>query len=83
MPQKIFLAVLLFTVPKKRRADGNFPGCSEIIKQQKEKPASKRVGFIFEEGKPPPRANATILVDGEDVGTVTSGLIIPYKFKII
>ena len=48
-------AVLLFTVPKKRRADGNFPGCAEIIKQQKEKPLTKRVGLVFEAGKAAPR----------------------------
>ena len=57
-------AVLLFTVPKKRRADGNFPGCAQIIKQQKEKAEMKRVGFLFQEGKPPPRAGATIIADG-------------------
>jgi len=66
-------AVLLFTVPKKRRADNNFPGCSQIVKQQKEKPAMKRVGFIFEDGKAPPRAGATIMLDGDTIGTVTSG----------
>ena len=48
-------AVLLFTVPKKRRADGNFPGCAHIIQQQKEKPEKKRVGLIFEAGKSAPR----------------------------
>lgn len=66
-------AVLLFTVPKKRRADGNFPGCAQIIEQQKSKPLMKRVGFVFQEGKPPARAGAIIIADGEEVGTVTSG----------
>ena len=33
----------------------------------------KRVGFVFEEGKAPPRQGAIIQFDGEDVGTVTSG----------
>ena len=66
-------AVLLFTVPKKRRADGNFPGCAQIIAQQKAKPTMKRVGFVFQEGKPPARAGAIIMADGEEVGTVTSG----------
>ena len=68
-------AVLLFTVPKKRRADNNFPGCSQIVKQQKDKPATKRVGFIFEDGKAPPRAGATIMLDGDTIGSVTSGKI--------
>lgn len=68
-------AVLLFTVPKKRRADNNFPGCSQIVKQQKDKPAMKRVGFIFEDGKAPPRAGATIMLDGDTIGSVTSGKI--------
>ena len=68
-------AVLLFTVPKKRRADNNFPGCSQIVKQQKDKPTMKRVGFIFEDGKAPPRAGATIMLDGDTIGSVTSGKI--------
>ena len=33
----------------------------------------KRVGFVFEEGKAPPRQGAIIQFDEEDVGTVTSG----------
>ena len=41
--------------------------------QQKSKPDMKRVGFVFEEGKAPPRQGAIIQFDGEDVGTVTSG----------
>ena len=48
-------AVLLFTVPKSRRAQGNFPGCAEIVAQQKSKPEEKRVGLIFQKGKPPAR----------------------------
>ena len=77
-------AVLLFTVPKKRRADNNFPGCSQIVKQQKEKPAMKRVGFIFEDGKAPPRAGATIMLDGDTIGTVTSGKIVNFfVFKFL
>ena len=71
-------AVLLFTVPKKRRADGNFPGCAQIVKQQKEKPKMKRVGFIFEDGKAPPRAGATIMLDGATIGSVTSGILSNY-----
>jgi len=66
-------AVLLFTVPKKRRADGNFPGCAQIIRQQKEKPEKKRVGLVFE-GKIPAREGANLLnLDDEEVGKVTSG----------
>ena len=37
----------------------------------------KRVGFVFEEGKAPPRQGAIIQFDGEDVGTVTSGTNLP------
>ncbi|CBY07043.1 unnamed protein product [Oikopleura dioica] len=66
-------AVLLFTVPKSRRAQGNFPGCAEIVKQQKTKPEEKRVGLIFQKGKPPARQGAELFNDGEKIGRVTSG----------
>jgi len=55
-------AVLLFTVPKSRRAQGNFPGCAEIVKQQKTKPEEKRVGLIFQKGKPPARQSFNLIV---------------------
>ena len=52
--------------------DGNFPGCAQIIQQQKEKPLLKRVGFLFD-GKLPARAGAIIMADGEEIGSVSSG----------
>ena len=42
----------------------------------------KRVGFLFEEGKAPPRQGAIIQFDGEDVGTVTSGMRGSYCFEV-
>ena len=39
----------------------------------------KRVGFVFEEGKAPPRQGAIIQFDGEEIGTVTSGTVLNHR----
>ena len=41
--------------------------------QQKSKPEEKRVGLIFQKGKPPARQGAELFKDGEKIGRVTSG----------
>lgn len=66
-------AGLAWTISKRRRAEGNFPGAAVILAQLKDGPSRRRVG-IRPEGKAPVRAGAALtLADGTPVGTVTSG----------
>ncbi|CCG82222.1 Probable aminomethyltransferase,mitochondrial [Taphrina deformans PYCC 5710] len=65
-------AGLLWTIPKRRRAEGGFMGDTAIQAQIKEGVSRRRVGLLVEGA--PARAGADILsVDGDVVGRVTSG----------
>jgi aminomethyltransferase len=66
-------AGLAWTISKRRRAEGGFPGAARISKELAEGPARKRVG-IRPEGRAPAR-DGTAVSDsaGHAVGTVTSG----------
>jgi aminomethyltransferase len=77
-------AVLMWTVGKRRREEGGFPGHEIIMKQFKEKSAArKRVGFMCEPGAGakkarPARGGSRVLnAEGEQVGVVTSGVQSP------
>lgn len=77
-------AGLVWTIGKRRRALGDFPGASVILKQIKEKPGIKRVGLTATENGPPARSNAAVYsVDGERVGMVKSGCPSPTLKKNI
>ena len=65
-------ADLAFAIPKRRRADGGFPGAATILRHLAEGPPSKRVGLAIE-GRLPAREGATIHAGETDVGVVTSG----------
>lgn len=66
-------AVLAWTISKRRRAEGGFPGASVIQKQLAETAARKRVG-IRPQGRAPVREGAKIFdPQGRAVGIVTSG----------
>ncbi|XP_022653058.1 aminomethyltransferase, mitochondrial-like isoform X2 [Varroa jacobsoni] len=65
-------AGLAFTVGKRRRTEGGFPGHDVIMQQLKEKPNRRRVGFRLEAGAPA-RHGADILHSGQKIGEVTSG----------
>ena len=66
-------AGLAWTIGKRRRAEGGFPGAERILKQLAEGPARKRVG-IRPEGRAPAREGTPILsTDGREIGRVTSG----------
>ncbi|MBM3566937.1 MAG: glycine cleavage system aminomethyltransferase GcvT, partial [Alphaproteobacteria bacterium] len=66
-------AGLAWTIGKRRRAEGGFPGAQIILAQIKDKPRRVRVG-IRPDGRAPVRAGAPLLLaDGAPVGTVTSG----------
>jgi aminomethyltransferase len=66
-------AGLAWSIPKRRRAEGGFPGAARIQKALAEGPPRKRVGLRLE-GRAPARDGAEIVAsDGRAVGVVTSG----------
>jgi len=66
-------ADLAWTLGKRRRSEGGFPGAAIVQRQLAEGVARKRVG-IKPEGRAPAR-EATVVVDGEgkEIGRITSG----------
>ncbi len=66
-------ADLRWTISKRRREEGGFPGAARIQKELAEGPSRKRVG-ILPEGRAPARGGTEIQsADGAPIGTVTSG----------
>jgi aminomethyltransferase len=65
-------ADLIWTISKRRRAEGGFPGDFVIQKQIAEGPARRRVG-IQPEGRAPAREGVEIQIGGRAVGKITSG----------
>ena len=66
-------AALSWTIAKRRRAEGGFPGAGLILEQLAHGVARRRVGLL-PDGKAPVRAHASITNrDGAPIGEVTSG----------
>ena len=66
-------AGLAWSIGKRRRQDGGFPGAARIQQELAEGPPRRRVG-ILPDGKAPAREGTQVLdSDGEEIGTVTSG----------
>lgn len=66
-------AGLAWTISKRRREEGGFPGAELILSQLKHGVARMRVGIRLD-GKVPARAHAPITsIDGQPIGHVTSG----------
>lgn len=66
-------AGLGWTVNRRRREEGGFPGDEVILRQMAEGPKRKRVGIMLD-GKVPVRAGAQITDQrGTPLGTITSG----------
>ncbi len=65
-------AALLWSVGKRRREEGGFPGAGVVQRQLAEGVARKRVG-IRPEGRAPARAHTEIHADGRKIGEITSG----------
>ncbi len=65
-------ADLAWTISKRRRAEGGFPGAGIVQKQLRDGPARRRVGIQPLE-RAPAREGTRILIGGEIVGHVTSG----------
>jgi len=66
-------AGLVWSIGKRRRQEGGFPGADVIMAQLRDGPARRRVGLL-PEGRVPARSGAAILdSDGTEIGMVTSG----------
>ncbi|WP_185961255.1 glycine cleavage system aminomethyltransferase GcvT [Telmatospirillum sp. J64-1] len=66
-------ANLTWTISKRRRAEGGFPGAEIILRQIKEGTVRRRVG-IRPAGRAPARAHTEITdADGQSIGEITSG----------
>ncbi len=66
-------AGLLWSIPKRRRAEAGFPGAARILREIAEGPGRRRVGLRLE-GTAPAREGAEIVDrDGAAIGRVTSG----------
>ena len=66
-------AGLAWSIQKRRRIEGGFPGAARIQRELKDGPARLRVG-IRPEGRAPAREGTEVLsADGKPIGRVTSG----------
>ncbi|MFG1429884.1 glycine cleavage system aminomethyltransferase GcvT [Xanthobacter sp. V2C-8] len=69
-------AALAWSIQKRRRVEGGFPGADRIRAELEHGPARVRVGLRLE-GRAPAREGAEIVQRGESVGRVTSGGFAP------
>lgn len=76
-------AALSWTVAKRRRQQGGFPGSGIIARQLKEGTKLKRMGLISETSGPPAREGCPIKLDRNPLGQVTSGSFSPTLGKNI
>ncbi|QCI66624.1 glycine cleavage system aminomethyltransferase GcvT [Phreatobacter stygius] len=66
-------AGLTWSIQKRRRTEGGFPGATRIQKELADGPARRRIG-ILPDGRAPAREGTVIkAADGAAIGTVTSG----------
>lgn len=65
-------AALTWSIQKRRRQEGGFPGAARILRELAEGPGRVRVGLKLE-GRAPAREGAEIAKDGDVIGRVTSG----------
>ena len=65
-------ADLKWSIQKRRREEGGFPGAARIQRELKDGPARLRVG-ILPEGRQPAREGTEIWAEGRKIGTITSG----------
>jgi len=65
-------AGLVWSMQKRRRVDGGFPGAARIQRELADGPSRIRVG-ILPDGRQPAREGTVIEADGRPIGVVTSG----------
>lgn len=70
-------AGLKWTIGKRRREEGGFLGEEVILKQMNEGTNRRRMGFVMAKGAPARGGESLMNEDGEEVGTVTSGVYGP------
>jgi aminomethyltransferase len=71
-------AGLMFVIAKARRANGGFVGDDVILKQITEKSAArKRIGLVIPQGAPARNGAEVLDMDGNNIGTITSGVHSP------
>jgi aminomethyltransferase len=70
-------AGLAWTIGKRRRAEGGFPGAARILRELVEPPARRRVGVRPNDRAPAREGSAILNAAGSPVGTVTSGGFAP------
>jgi aminomethyltransferase len=66
-------AGLTWTISKRRRAEGGFPGAERIQRELAAGPARVRVGIRPEDKAPAREGTAIVSPSGEALGTITSG----------
>ncbi len=71
-------AALAWSIQKRRRLEGGFPGAARIQRELADGPARTRIGLRLE-GRAPAREGADIVKDGTRVGIVTSGGFSPTR----
>lgn len=77
-------AALSWTIQKRRRIDGEFPGSKVILNQLKEGSKLKRIGLMAVSGGPPAREGSMVTdLNGNELGVVTSGTFAPKLEKNI
>ena len=79
-------AGLLWTIGKRRRAEGGFVGASSILAQIADRSLvkRKRVGLTLTGRGPPPRSHDKLFnEDGEEIGEITSGVFGPSAGKAV
>lgn len=69
-------AALLWSIQKRRREEGGFPGADRIRREIADGPARVRVGLRLD-GRAPAREGAEIAHQGQVVGRITSGGFAP------
>jgi aminomethyltransferase len=67
---------LAWSIQKRRREGGGFPGAARVQRELAEGPARTRVGFRLE-GRAPAREGAAVMADGRQIGILTSGGFAP------
>jgi aminomethyltransferase len=70
-------AGLAWSIPRRRREEGGFPGAEAILRAIAKGPSRRRAGFLIE-GKAPAREGAQVAApDGQAIGRLTSGGFAP------
>lgn len=69
-------AGLAWSIQKRRRLEGGFPGAARILRELADGPSRRRVGLRLE-GKQPAREGAEIFAQARPIGRLTSGGFAP------